>query len=342
MSTEILLSVRNLRTCFETDQGEVAAVDGVDFEVNKGEVVAVVGESGCGKSVTAFSILGLVSKPGKIKEGHILFHDKDLTRISEREMQKLRGNDISMIFQEPLTSLNPVYKIGFQISEVILLHQNVSKKEAREQAIKMLKRVNIPRADKVIDSYPFELSGGMRQRIMIAMALSCNPQLLIADEPTTALDVTIQAQILELMKDLQKKLNTAILLITHDLGVVAEMADRVIVMYAGKVVEVGDIYTLFNHPKHPYTRGLLNSIPKIHELKDQLVSIRGTVPIPSNMPKGCRFHPRCPLAMAKCIEQPPELLEIKPKYHVSCWLHEVEEVNLDDEFRKRKAASGGQ
>ncbi|WP_018306511.1 ABC transporter ATP-binding protein [Desulfitobacterium hafniense] len=337
----LLLDVQNLRTCFQTDQGEVAAVDGVDFKINKGEVVAVVGESGCGKSVTAFSILKLVSRPGKVTGGKVLFEGKDLAQFSDQAMQKLRGNDISMIFQEPLTSLNPVYTVGYQISEVILLHQKLTQKEAREKAVDMLKKVNIPRADKVVDSFPHELSGGMRQRVMIAMALSCNPKLLIADEPTTALDVTIQAQILELMKGLRNDFNTAIMMITHDLGVVAEMADRVIVMYAGKVVEEGDVFTLFKDPKHPYTKGLMKSIPKIHELKVELESIRGTVPTPSNMPKGCRFHPRCPLAAEKCVEQPPKLLELKPEYFVSCWLHDGGEVNLDDELAKRAASFTG-
>jgi peptide/nickel transport system ATP-binding protein len=323
-----LLDVRNLKTYFHTESAVVPAVDGVSFKLKKGEVVAIVGESGCGKSITSFSIMGLVGAPGRIEGGEILFEGKDLTKASNKEMRNLRGNEMSMIFQEPLTSLNPLFTVGFQIVEVIRLHQKLDKKAAKLKGIEMLKKVGIPRPDKVYDSFPHKLSGGMRQRVMIAMALSCNPKLLIADEPTTALDVTIQAQILKLMRDLRDEYETAIMLITHDLGVVAEMVDRVIVMYAGQVVEEGDVFELFKNPKHPYTKGLMKSTPKIQELKDELDSIEGTVPTPSNMPRGCRFHPRCPYAMEKCVSMNPELLEVKQDYQVRCWLHEEGEVKL--------------
>lgn len=323
-----LLDVQNLKTYFHTEDGVVPAVDGVSFQVNKGDTVAIVGESGCGKSVTAYSIMGLLAPPGKFEQGKILFEGKDLIKASKREMRRLRGNEMSMIFQEPLTSLNPVFTVGNQISESIIWHQNVSKAEAKQKSIEMLKKVGIPRAEKIYSSYPHSLSGGMRQRVMIAMALSCNPKLLIADEPTTALDVTIQAQILHLMKELSHEYETAIIIITHDLGVVAELVDRVIVMYAGQVVEEADVFTLFKEPKHPYTQGLLNSTPRIHELKDQLDSIEGAVPLPSEMPNGCRFHPRCPHAMKKCVELEPLLEEIEPGNKVRCWLYGDEEVAI--------------
>ncbi|EGL81759.1 oligopeptide/dipeptide ABC transporter, ATPase subunit [Caldalkalibacillus thermarum TA2.A1] len=317
-----LLEVRDLQTHFFTEDGVIPSVDGVTFDVHKGETLAIVGESGCGKSVTSLSIMRLVSEPGKIMRGQILFEGKDLTKLSEREMRSIRGNEIAMIFQEPLTSLNPVFTVGDQVAEVLRLHQKLSRKQAKERTIQLLRKVGIPRSDKVYDAYPHELSGGMRQRVMIAMALSCNPKLLIADEPTTALDVTIQAQILRLMRELTEEFHTSIMLITHDLGVVAEMADRVIVMYAGQVVEKTDVFTLFKSPKHPYTQGLLNSTPKIHELKDELESIEGTVPPPSNMPKGCRFHPRCPHATAQCVKHEPALKEVDLGHEVRCWLYE--------------------
>ncbi|WP_312094988.1 ABC transporter ATP-binding protein [Niallia sp.] len=326
----LLLDVKGLKTYFYTESGKIPAVDGVSFQVNKGEVVAIVGESGCGKSITSFSIMGLVKAPGKIVDGEILFGNHDLTKMKNKEIRKLRGNEISMIFQEPLSSSNPLFTVGFQISEAIKLHQKVGRREARNKGIEMLRKVGIPREEKVYDSYPHELSGGMRQRVMIAMALSCNPKLLIADEPTTALDVTIQAQILQLMKKLRDELDTAIILITHDLGVVAEMVDRVIVMYAGQVVEQGEVFELFADPKHPYTKGLMKSTPKINELKEELQAIRGTVPTPSDMPKGCRFHPRCPYAMEKCIQQEPNISELKVNYQVRCWLHEEGEVVLNE------------
>ncbi|RNF40184.1 ABC transporter ATP-binding protein [Planococcus salinus] len=328
--SEELLNIKNLKTYFHTENGIVPSVDDVSITINKGETLAIVGESGSGKSVTSLSIMRLIDSPGKIEEGEILFNGKDIVPVPMKEMRALRGNDIAMIFQEPLTSLNPVFTIGNQMSESIKLHQKKNKKEAKKLSIEMLQKVGIPRADKVFDSFPHSLSGGMRQRVMIAMALSCNPQLLIADEPTTALDVTIQAQILKLMKNLVTELNTSILLITHDLGVVAEMADRVVVMYAGQVVEETDVFTLFQDPKHPYTKGLMDSTPKIHELKDELSSIPGAVPSPLDYPKGCRFIDRCPFAMKKCAEEHPNLEEILPKHSVRCWLHEEKVVDLHD------------
>ncbi|MBP3040639.1 ABC transporter ATP-binding protein [Bacillaceae bacterium Marseille-Q3522] len=326
--SDALLDVKELKTYFYTENGVVPSVDGVSFQVNKGETIGIVGESGSGKSVTSLSIMGLVGKPGKISGGSILFEGKDLTSASKKEMRHIRGNEIAMIFQEPLTSLNPVFTVGFQVSEALRLHQQLNKEDAKKEAIKLLKKVGIPRAEKVYASYPHSLSGGMRQRVMIAMALSCDPKLLIADEPTTALDVTIQAQILHLMRELNRENGASIILITHDLGVIAEMADRVIVMYAGQVVEQTDVFTLFKSPKHPYTLGLLKSTPKIHEKKDELESIEGTVPNPSQMPKGCRFHPRCPYAMAKCVHEEPALTDIENGHQVRCWLHEKEVVEL--------------
>ncbi|GAK13095.1 ABC transporter ATP-binding protein [Geomicrobium sp. JCM 19039] len=316
-----LLDVDDLKTYFYTENGTVPSVDGVSFHINKGETIAIVGESGSGKSVTSFSIMGLIKPPGKIVSGSIQFEGKEMTSLSKRQMRKVRGNDVSMIFQEPLTSLNPVLTVGYQISEAILLHQDLNKAQAKEKGIDMLKRVGIPRADKVYTSFPHSLSGGMRQRVMIAMALSCNPKLLIADEPTTALDVTIQAQIMHLMRELTEELDTAIILITHDLGVVAELVDRVVVMYAGQVVEQADVYTLFSNPKHPYTEGLLDSTPRIHEMHSELKSIQGTVPVPTNMPKGCRFHPRCPHAMDICAQKEPEMTTLD-EGQVRCWLYD--------------------
>ncbi|SOC42894.1 ABC transporter ATP-binding protein [Salinicoccus kekensis] len=328
---EKLLEIKNLKTYFKTEEGEIPSVDDVSFEIRKEEVVAVVGESGSGKSVTSLSIMKLLDENGYIKEGEILFEEEDLTKLSESTMRRLRGDDISMIFQEPLTSLNPVFTIGNQMAESVRLHLKMSKKEAKEHSINMLKKVGIPRADKVIDMFPHSLSGGMRQRVMIAMALSCNPKLIIADEPTTALDVTIQAQILRLMKDIVKELETSILLITHDLGVVAEMADRVVVMYAGQVVEETDVFTLFKEPKHPYTVGLIESTPKVTELYEKLTSIPGTVPSPLDYPIGCRFADRCPHAMRVCIEREPAYEEVENHHHVKCWLHQEVENERDRE-----------
>ncbi|EGQ26237.1 oligopeptide ABC superfamily ATP binding cassette transporter, ABC protein [Sporosarcina newyorkensis 2681] len=328
MST--LLEINDLKTYFYTTNGVVPSVDGVSFSLESGQTTALVGESGCGKSVTSFSIMQLVNSPGKIVGGEILFKGRDLTKLNDREMRDLRGNEISMIFQEPLTSLNPILKIGTQLDETLLLHRKVSKKEAKLTSIEMLKKVGIPRAEQVYSSHPHELSGGMRQRVMIAMALSCNPSLLIADEPTTALDVTIQAQILKLMRNLKNEFDTSILLITHDLGVVAELADKVIVMYAGQVVEEADVMSLFAKPQHPYTQGLIQSTPKVEAEVDILESIKGNVPTPSNKPTGCYFHPRCPFAMDICKSEMPELkMNEQSGNKVRCWLHNSgKEVDL--------------
>jgi peptide/nickel transport system ATP-binding protein/oligopeptide transport system ATP-binding protein len=318
-----LLSVRNLKTHYFTPDGVVKAVDGVDFDINRGKILGIVGESGCGKSQSVLSIMGLIPKPpGKIVDGQILFEGKDLVRATEAEMRAIRGNDISMIFQEPMTSLNPVFTIGNQIMEAIMLHQKLNKHDAKAKAIEMLELVGIPAPDKRVDEYPHQLSGGMRQRVMIAMALSCNPKLLIADEPTTALDVTIQAQILDLMKKLQNDIGMAIALITHDLGVIAEVVERVVVMYAGKIVEEAPVGELFARPLHPYTLGLLGSIPAIDKKTERLKVIPGIVPNPMNLPPGCRFNPRCEYVMDICREQEPEIRKIGPDHSVRCWLRE--------------------
>jgi peptide/nickel transport system ATP-binding protein len=317
-----LLQVKDLRTSFYTDQAVIRAVDGVSFNVRPGEVVGLVGESGCGKSVVSLSIMRLVLyPPGKIEGGQVLLNNRNLLELSEKEMRKVRGNEISMIFQEPMTSLNPVYPIGDQICEAIRLHQGLNKQAAMAKAAEMLTLVGIPRARDLLSQYPHQLSGGMRQRAMIAMALSCNPKLLIADEPTTALDVTIQAQILELMRELKKKINTAIIFITHDLGVIAEMAQHVVVMYAGKVVEDTDTRSLFTEALHPYTTGLIKSKPKMEDEKEFLDFIPGVVPNPMEMPAGCAFHPRCPQAMELCCEKMPVLEEVRPGHLVRCWLY---------------------
>lgn len=319
---EYLLEVKNLQTNFYTDECIVRAVDGVSFNVKQGEIVGVVGEFGSGKSVVSQSIMRLVAyPPGRIDGGQILYKGEDLLKKSEREMRRIRGNEIAMIFQEPMTSFTPVYTIGDQVSEVIRLHQRMGKAEGLKKAAEMLKLVGIPRAEEIVKEYPHRLSGGMRQRAMIAMALSCNPKLLIADEPTTALDVTIQAQILELMKELKQKDNIAIIFITHDLGVIAEVAQHVLVMYAGKVVEDASIESLFAEPLHPYTDGLINSKPKLHETKDVLDFISGVVPNPAEMPLGCAFNPRCPAALEVCRQKIPEMIEVKPGHLVRCWLY---------------------
>lgn len=336
-----LLEVRNLQTQFRTEDGVVKSVDDVSFRLNAGEVLGIVGESGCGKSVTSYSIMGLIDPPGEVTGGEIWLEDRDLTKLSKKQLRKIQGKEMAMIFQEPLTSLNPLLTVGLQISEVLTRHKRLSRREVKEQSIEMLRQVGIPRPDKVYHSYPHELSGGMRQRVMIAIALSCGPKLLIADEPTTALDVTIQAQILRLMKELRDNLNTSIMLITHDLGVVAEMADRVIVMYAGQVVEEGDVYDIYRSPKHPYTRGLMNSTPKLNDVRKTLGSIPGTVPPLSNMPSGCRFHPRCPFAHEKCKTEAPKLEQLNSGAQVRCWLHQEGEVDLHEEFKRRRAAVGG-
>ncbi|MGE5483471.1 MAG: ABC transporter ATP-binding protein [Ignavibacteriales bacterium] len=303
----------------------VAAVDGVTFEVGRGETLGIVGESGCGKSVTSLSIMRLIPNPtGRIMNGEILFEGRNLLDLSEAEMRKVRGNEISMVFQEPMTSLNPVFTVGAQISDVIRLHQGLSKKEATGRAIEMLRLVGIPMPQERVKEYPHQMSGGMRQRVMIALALSCNPRLLIADEPTTALDVTIQAQILELMKGLKSEIGMAIILITHDLGVIAEMAERVLVMYAGVIVEESPVALLFEQPLHPYTQGLLASIPCQDTGKSRLHVIKGVVPNPQEMPKGCRFNPRCAYAEGRCLTEAPPLSELGDGRKVRCWRHGTE------------------
>ncbi|MET3941407.1 peptide/nickel transport system ATP-binding protein [Paenibacillus sp. PvP094] len=321
----MLLELKDVRTVFKTDKGEVTSVDRVSLKLEKGETIGIVGESGCGKSVTSLSIMRLLGKNGSIREGEIRFMDKDLAKLSEAELRLIRGGDIAMIFQEPMTSLNPVFTIGNQLTEAIRLHTDLRGKAADGYAIEMLEKVGIPRPEAIMKSYPHSLSGGMRQRVMIAMALSCKPKLLIADEPTTALDVTIQAQILNLMKDLREEMEASIMLITHDLGVVAEMADKVIVMYAGQVVEETDVFTLFEKPLHPYTQGLMRSIPHIEsDAEEVLASIPGAVPPLTNMPKGCRFHTRCEFAEAKCLSEAPTLLPVQEGHHVRCWMAQQE------------------
>jgi peptide/nickel transport system ATP-binding protein len=323
--TEPLLEVKGLKTQFRRDQGRVLAVDGVDLTIHKGQVLGLVGESGCGKSVTSLSLMRLFKDtPGQIVGGSILFRDQDLTALPESEMRKIRGKEIAMIFQEPMTSLNPVLKIGKQLEEGIQLHLGFDKKQARKHAIHMLNLVGIPRADEIVDEYPHQLSGGMRQRVMIAMAMSCQPQLLIADEPTTALDVTIQAQILDLIKQLKEEQGMAVLMITHDLGVVAEMCDRVVVMYAGRVVEEASVLELFDDPKHPYTRGLIHSVPKLRAGAKRLESIPGNVPDLAHMPTGCKFAPRCADVMDICLVKEPGLGDLGEERRCRCWLYEAE------------------
>jgi peptide/nickel transport system ATP-binding protein len=323
---EVLLSVRNLQTHFRTEEGLFRAVDGVSFDIGRGQTLGVVGESGCGKSVTALTLMGLVPQPpGEIAGGEILFDGRDLLKLSPDAMRQLRGDRLAMIFQEPMTSLNPVYTVGEQITEAILAHREVSPEEARRLAIEMLAKVRIPAPEKRVDDYPHHMSGGMRQRVMIAMALACAPDLLIADEPTTALDVTIQAQILDLMRQLKAESNAAILLITHDLGVVAELVDHVVVMYAGKVVESAPVADLFADPQHPYTIGLLGSIPRLDEGRDRLAAIEGRVPSPYAPPPGCRFNPRCPFAIDRCRAESPPLAEVRPGHHSACWRTPLEE-----------------
>jgi oligopeptide/dipeptide ABC transporter ATP-binding protein len=322
-----LLEIRSLKTYFFTRKALVKAVDGVDLRLAHGETLGVVGESGCGKTMTALSLLRLFpSPPGRIVEGQLLFEGTDLARLSDGEIRKIRGNRISMIFQEPMTSLNPVFSVGNQIVEPLMLHQRLSRHEARERAIEMLRLVGIPSPQRRVREFPHQLSGGMRQRVMIAMALSCRPRLLIADEPTTALDVTIQAQILDLMVKLKEQMGAAILLITHNLGVVAQMAQRVLVMYAGKIVEEAPVEELFDTPLHPYTRGLLNSIPKIEQIHlagpQRLQEIPGLVPSLFRLPKGCAFRPRCRQAMDRCREASPGFFEVMPGHFSRCWLQE--------------------
>lgn len=316
-----ILQVSNLKTYFHTEDGIVKAVDGVDFHVNHGEIVGLVGESGCGKTVTSLSIMGLIAAPGKV-EGTINFYGRDLLQLSKDELSEIRGNQISMIFQQPQSSLNPVLTVGDQIAEVLHIHQAISKEEAWEKAVEMLHLVGIPSPGKKVHAYPHEMSGGQAQRVMIAMALILNPMLLIADEPTTALDVTIQAQILDLMRELNKKMNTAIVLITHDLGVIADMVSRVAVMYAGKIVEQTSIETLFADPLHPYTKGLIGSIPVLGHKKRRLDVIPGVVPNLIDLPEGCVFASRCNRKMEICEQKMPELLIEKSGHEVRCWLYQ--------------------
>ncbi|ANU18857.1 peptide ABC transporter ATP-binding protein [Planococcus plakortidis] len=327
-----ILDVKGLRTSFFTDDGEVPAVDNVDFHIRQGEVLGIVGESGCGKSVTSLSIMGLVpSPPGKIVSGEILFQDKDLTKLSDKEMRQIRGDDIAMIFQEPMTSLNPLFTIGNQLREALKIHKkDWSKSQIQERAVEMMKLVGLPRAEALLNEYPHQLSGGMRQRVMIAMALLCDPKVLIADEPTTALDVTIQAQILKLIKNLNERLDTAVLLITHDLGVVAETCERVVVMYAGKVVEEGPVHTIFNDPQHPYTRGLLESVPDMRFKKERLYSIPGNVPKPGSIKTGCKYAARCEFAFDRCRIEDPELYQTAEDHKTRCFLFDPKEAKSHD------------
>ncbi len=320
-----ILEVKNLKTYFYTEDGIVKSVDGVDFIVKRGEVMGLVGESGCGKSVTSLTIMRLIGQPGKVVDGSITFDGTDLLNLPEAEMVRIRGNRISMIFQQPQSSLNPVFKVGDQIAEVLDIHRSLGKEQGWQRAVELLKMVGIPDAERRAHAFPHELSGGMAQRVMIAMALACVPELLIADEPTTALDVTIQAQILDLMRDLRSKMNASIILITHDLGVVAEMCERVAVMYAGQIVEQTDVKELFANPRHPYTQGLIGSIPVLGIIKDKLDTIPGSEPNLVNLPPGCRFAPRCLSRiehnLSICTEELPELRPIGPEHMVRCWLY---------------------
>lgn len=327
MKHDTIFQIKGLRTQFFTSKGVVPAVDGVDITVKKGEAVGLVGESGCGKSMTAMSVMQLLQYPGKVVAGEILLNGEDLLKKTKNEMDEIRGNHISMIFQEPMTSLNPVYTIGKQVSEAILIHNKVSKDEAKRRAIDIFQKVGIPEPEKRYSAYPHQLSGGLRQRVMIGMAMVCNPQLMIADEPTTALDVTIEAQILYLMNQLQKEQGTAIVMITHNLGVVAESCDYVYVMYAGKIMEEAPVKEIFKNPLHPYTYGLMNSIPKMTEVKEHLYTIKGMVPNLLKLPQGCRFCPRCEKAMKVCTMYQPDLYELENGHKVRCFLYNEEVMN---------------
>jgi oligopeptide/dipeptide ABC transporter ATP-binding protein len=329
---ERLLDIRGLRTSFHTRDGVVRAVDGIDLHVDRGEVMGLVGESGCGKSVTSLSIMRLIARPGRIEAGQIVFAGRDLLTLSDDEMRKIRGEQISMIFQQPTSALNPVWDVGRQIAEVLELHRNMKRRAARARALELLRMVGIPDPERRLKAYPHEMSGGMAQRVMIAMALACEPDLLIADEPTTALDVTIQAQILDLLRNLRDETGTAIILITHDLGVVAEMCDRVAVMYAGEIVEQTDVVSLFRDPLHPYTRGLIGSIPVVGVVREELSVIPGNVPNLIDLPKGCRFAPRCAARVAENVDLAddvhPALLPVRPDHEVRCWLYHDAEGKL--------------
>jgi len=342
-NNSVILDIKNLKTQFFTEAGVVHAVDGIDFDVRRGEVVGLVGESGCGKSVTSLSIMRLISRPGKIVEGSIIFDDQDLLALPESRMVDIRGNRISMIFQQPQSSLNPVFRIGDQLSEVLQIHQNIGKEEGEKKAVELLAMVGVPDPESRAKSYPHELSGGMAQRVMIAMALACVPELLIADEPTTALDVTIQAQILDLMRNLRSKMNTAIILITHDLGVVAEMCDHVNVMYAGRIVEQASVIDLFKHPKHPYTEALIGSTPVLGQADKALTTIPGSVPNLIDLPTGCKFHPRCEARLKYgleiCLHEEPQLRELSPTQTVRCWIYEdIPEMRRWHEAQARLAS----
>ena len=337
--SEKLLDVKNLHTSFFTHLGEVQAIRDVSFGLDKGEIIGIVGESGSGKSVTSLSIMGLLAYPGRVKDGEILFNGEDLLKKKKSEMRKIQGDHIAMIFQDPMTSLNPLFKIGDQITEAILTHHKIKKEDAKKRALEMLKLVGIPSPEKRFHSYPHEFSGGMRQRAMIAMALSCEPELLIADEPTTALDVTIQAQIMELIGELQKELDMAMILVTHDLGVVASVADKIQVMYAGKIVERGDVREIFYQSTHPYTRALLDSVPKIHSTnKETLYSLKGTPPDLINPPVGCSFAPRCEYGMNICRKKYPELTKFSDTQECNCWLHDprADVSNLPENMIRRR------
>jgi len=323
-----LLEVSHLSTSFFTDKGEIRAVEDVSFILQRGQTLALVGESGCGKSVTALSIMRLVDPPGRVVEGKILFKGQDVLTLSNKEMRKIRGKSIGMVFQEPMTSLNPVFTIGDQIGEALQIHTDLSASDIRKEVVGLLGRVRISSPERRIDQYPHEMSGGMKQRVMIAMALACQPDLLIADEPTTALDVTIQAQILDLLKDLQVELGMAILLITHNLGVVAQFAQDVIVMYASKIAERGTVEQIFTHPSHPYTRALLNSLPRPGDRGKRLESIKGTVPSPLQYPKGCHFSTRCQEVLEHCADQSPPLVQVEPSHESVCWLHAPSQMGV--------------
>jgi len=342
--TDHLLEVNNLRTHFPTRAGLVRAVDGVSFYLDRGELLGLVGESGCGKSMTALSVMRLIAPPGKIVDGQVLFDGKDLLKLSDADMRQMRGDDIAMIFQDPMTSLNPVYTVGEQIAEALRLHRKLSRKQAKQAAIEAMREVAIPDPARRVNDYPHQLSGGMRQRIMIAMALACNPKLLIADEPTTALDVTIQAQILELLDDLRKQRDLAVLLITHDLGVVAEVADRVAVMYTGRIVEESPVDELFARPKHPYTEGLLRSVPKLTASevlkKETLETIEGTVPRPTDLPPGCHFAPRCSHRMPRCIAEDIPLYQLEGEVKARCVLYDLAAaVTADHQAEQQELSS---
>jgi oligopeptide transport system ATP-binding protein len=325
-----ILEVKNLHTSFFTHMGEVQAVRGISFDVEKGDILGIVGESGSGKSVTSLSIMGLVDQPGKITEGSIMFYGKDLVNLTHQELSEIRGNDMSMIFQDPMTSLNPVFRVGNQIKEILKTHTEMSKEERNERAIELLKLVNIPEPETRIKQYPHQFSGGMRQRAMIAMAISCNPKLLIADEPTTALDVTIQAQIIDLLKKLKDTQDLSIIIITHDLGVIAEICNKVIVMYGGLVMEQGSVFHIFDHPEHPYTKGLHQSVPKnVTGEKKRLIPIDGTPPDLLEPPTGCPFYPRCAHAMEICRQKRPPLFEIEPDHLAACWLHDKDAPDVE-------------